>query len=356
MSAVRTRGVGRWGRAGLMSGLAALLTLGSSDVSGEGPATDAGGVVFEEMTPAVRAAIERGLDYLTQSQAAEGNFGDGRRHAGITGICGLAFLANGDVPGRGSRGNVVAKAAEFVLASANLSGLIAADTSHGPMYGHGYAALFLGELYGMSGDAATRDRLRETLRRAVRLMVDTQNPEGGWRYQPRPFDADISVTITQIMALRSARNAGLSVPRQTIDRAIAYVRQCQNPVDGGFNYMLRQGGSMYPRSAAGVASLQYAGVYEDQAVAEGLDYLRQQIEKVGSGGGHYFYGHYYGAQATFLAGGEHWSFFYPRIREELLQSQQPDGSWASSHGRDYGTGMALLILQMPHRLVPIFQR
>ena len=87
---------------------------------------------------------------------------------------------------------------------------------------------------------------------------------------PQAYEADISVTITQVMALRSARNAGLSVPKETIERAITYVRQCQNPGDGGFRYMLSSGGSAYPRSGAGVASLQYAGIYEDDAVTDGL--------------------------------------------------------------------------------------
>ena len=308
---------------------------------------------FREITPALEDAVQRGLAFLSDNQSPSGSFVDDRygQNVGVSGIAAMAFMADGHLPDRGVYGEVVRRASEFVLASASPSGLIAADVSHGPMYGHGYATLFLGELYGMSGD----QRVRPVLQKAVRLMVDTQNPEGGWRYHPRPFDADISVTITQIMALRSARNAGLSVPRETIDRAVAYVRQCQNPADGGFRYMLRQGGSQFPRSAAGVASLQYAGVYEDDAVTRGLAYLRANRAR-SADGGHYFYGHYYASQANFLAGGAFWADYFPAIREELLASQQPDGSWESSHGKAYGTGMALLILQMPNRMLPIFQR
>ncbi len=310
---------------------------------------------FVEITPELQAAVQRGLAYLAETQADDGSFGGERygRHVGITGIAGMAFLADGHIPGRGAYGSNVQRCAEFIMNHAGESGLIAADTSHGPMYGHGYATLFLGELYGMTGDA----RIRDVLQKAIRLIIDTQNDEGGWRYHPRPYDADVSVTITQIMALRSARNAGLSVPKSTIDRAIAYVRQCQNPEDGGFRYMLSQGSSAYPRSAAGVASLQYAGVYEDDAVQKGLDYLRRTLATNGAaGGGHYFYGHYYAAQATFLAGGEHWAAYFPAMRSELLESQADTGSWNDSHGESYGTGMALLILQIPNRLLPIFQR
>ena len=38
----------------------------------------------------------------------------------------------------------------------------------------------------------------------VWLIVRTQNDQGGWRYQPVKYDADLSVTICQIMALRAA--------------------------------------------------------------------------------------------------------------------------------------------------------
>ncbi len=321
--------------------------------SSEGDSDPAPG--FVEITPELQKTVQQGLSYLASVQEDSGSFGTDRygQHVGITGICGLAFMADGHLPGRGAYGDNVKRAADFVLIHASESGLIAADTSHGPMYGHGYATLFLGELYGQTGDA----RLRDVLEKAVRLIVDTQNHEGGWRYHPRPYDADLSVTITQIMALRSARNAGLSVPKETIERAISYVRQCQNPADGGFRYMLNSGSSQYPRSAAGVASLQYAGVYEDDAVKRGLEYLNRETKNTNNrGGGHYFYGHYYAAQATFLAGGTHWAQWFPAMRKELIKSQQPDGSWSSSHGQAYGTGMSLLILQIPNRLLPIFQR
>ncbi len=312
-------------------------------------------VNFVEITPEARRAIDAGLAHLATLQAADGSYGADRygRHVGITAIAAMAFMADGHLPGRGQYGPQVQRCLDFVLANATESGLLAADTSHGPMYGHGYAALFLGEIYGMAPDP----RVREVLLKAVRLIVDTQNHEGGWRYHPQPYDADISVTITQIMALRSARNAGLSVPRQTIDRAITYVRQCQNPGDGGFRYMLSAGGSAYPRSAAGVASLQYAGIYHDAAVTSGLDYLRNASRGLESrAGGHYYYGHYYAAQAMFLAGGEYWADWFPRLRDELITRQQQGGGWSSSHGDAYGTGMSLLVLQVPNRLLPIFQR
>ena len=333
-----------------------VLTIGMTvlglQVAGPQPAPTETGL---EITPQLRQAVQRGLAYLASVQADDGSYGQDRygRHVGITALASLAFMADGQLPGRGRYGWQVEQGLAFILQSAQETGLIAADTSHGPMYGHGFATLFLGEIYGMSPSP----RLREALVKAVRLIVATQNAEGGWRYHPIPLDADISVTICQIMALRSARNAGIGVPAQTIERSIAYVRRCQNS-DGGFRYMAGGGSSLFPRSAAGVASLYYAGIYEDEALTRGLNYLLRHKASKGSTRrfGHYFYGHYYAVQAMFLAGGDYWTGWFSWVRQQLLERQSSQGQWSSSHGDHYGTAMALIILQIPNRLLPIFQR
>ncbi len=340
------------------------------------------GVGFAELTPELNASVERGLAILATYQSADGSFGAPRytKHVGITALCCLAFMADGHLPGRGRYGPQVERGLEFILRSAQETGLIAADNSHGPMYGHGFATLFLGEVYGMTagpgaiGNAVGNPggnpvgninvsatggdpRVREALVKAVRLIVNTQNREGGWRYQPVAFDADVSVTICQVMGLRSARNAGLSVPKATIDRAIAYVRQCQSPEDGGFRYMANASGSAFPRSAAGVASLYYAGVYQDAALEKGLDYLMRSRRNVSDRAvGHYFYGQYYAVQAMYLAGGKYWADWFPWVRQEIIAQQAAEGNWNDPNGEAYATAMALLVLQLPKRMLPIFQR
>jgi hypothetical protein len=318
-----------------------------------------------EITPELEAALELGLEALVKQQRDDGSFG-GRRYgsnAAITALACLAFMSDGSTPDRGRFAEPIRRGLEFILDNVNETGLIAGDTSHGPMYGHGFATLFLGEVYGMTvggPDDAQARRVHEALVRAVRLIVQTQNDEGGWRYNPVPHDADISVTITQIMGLRAARNAGIEVPIETIDKAVEYVRACQNE-DGGFKYQLNRGASAWPRSAAGVASLFYAGIYDDKAIDDGLAYLVREAlpnQPDGRGRGHYyFYGHYYAVQTMYLAGGEWWETWWPNIRAELLDNQSSDGLWRNSVADDaYGTAMALIILQMPKRYLPIFQK
>jgi hypothetical protein len=316
-----------------------------------------------EMTPETHAAIRRGFEALAAMQGEDGSWGGPRfeKHVGITALACLAFLSDGNIPGRGRYARNLERGLEFILQNCTETGLIAADTGHGPMYGHGFSALFLGEVYGMTQggpNTAQGTRIYEALVKACRLIVETQNDEGGWRYNPVPYDADVSVTICQIMALRSARNAGLEIPKATIDRAVEYVRGCQNP-DGGFRYQMTQGGSAWPRSAAGVASLYYAGIYHDDAVDRGLNYLLENALPQGpQGGSHYFYGHYYSVQAMYLAGGDFWARWWPEIRSQLIEAQEAAvGTWDDQYaGSAYGTSMALIILQMPKRYLPIFQK
>src|SRR5688500_7557074 len=212
-------------------------------------------VIGNEITPATRDAVEKGLAYLAQRQARNGsfgsNYGSSNGHAGITALGGIAFMAAGNLPGRGKYGENVQRALDYVLANCQESGLISSDNSHGSMYGHGFATLFLGEIYGMTGN----EEVKEKLQKAVKLPQNTQNGEGGLRYMPVPADADISVTICEVMGLPSARDAGIKVEKQTIDMAIKYVLRCQSS-DGGFSYAAGQGsGSGFARTGAGVACL-----------------------------------------------------------------------------------------------------
>ena len=323
----------------------------------EGRTGDVPSGAAEQITPETQRAIDEGLAYLAQHQNADGSYGTGayRGNVAITSLAALAMMASGSSPGRGPYGAQIDLALLYVLDNTSPRGLVAAPSGgfNVPMYGHGFGALFLAEAYGMT----RRPEIREKLDKAVRLIVDSQNGEGGWRYQPIRADADLSVTICQINALRAARNAGIFVPKETVEACIRYVKQAQNP-DGGFRYMLNSGGSAFPRSAAGVVALYSAAVYDSKEVEAGIAYLKNHISEVrGAGrGGHYYYGHYYAAQAMWIRGGEDWNRWYPAIRDELIRRQSGQGAWSDSFGNEYGTAMALIVLQMPNNTLPIFQR
>jgi hypothetical protein len=319
------------------------------------------------ITPAAQQAIDQGLGYLAGHQHRDGSFGtiQYQGNVAITSLAALAMMAGGHQPGRGTYGDVVTRALRYVLDQDDGRGYLLSKTgtSHGPMYGHGFGTLFLAEVQGMVHDKELRTRLRDTLKRAIKLIVDSQNSEGGWRYQPGSRDADVSVTICQIMALRAARNAGFFVSKKAVDKCTEYVKRCQDK-DGGFRYQAHAGPSQFARSAAGVVALHCAGVYKGPEIDSGLNYLmkfkpngafnRPEVQM------HYYYGHYYAAQAMWTAGDPYWKEWYPAIRDELVNHpdrQRHLGCWVDHRfSNDYGTAMACIILQIPNNYLPILQK
>jgi Squalene-hopene cyclase C-terminal domain/Prenyltransferase and squalene oxidase repeat len=310
------------------------------------------------LNAATLGAVEKGLQWLSQRIQDNGSFGAGgyRENVAVCALGGMAFLSSGSTSGRGPYGKAIQQLEGYVLSRCQENGFLSfpSSTSHGPMYDHGFGTLFLAELYGMS----PREELRDCLSKAVRLIITSQNKEGGWRYEPRPQDADLSVTICQVMALRAAKNAGLHVPNDTIEKCVDYVKRCQN-ADGGFVYMASAGGpSAFARSAAGVVALYSAGIYEGDEITRGLAYLNQHVPKSDTvdASPHDMYGHYYAVQAMWQAGEKNWDNWYPAIRDQLLARQKADGSWPDVIANEYGTAMACIILQMPNNFLPIFQR
>lgn len=316
------------------------------------------------VTEKTQRSIDRGLEFLADGQHADGSFGSGTRYSrnvAVTSLCGLAFLSQGSTPGRGRYGNRLANGLKFILSRCQPNGYIVDENvaDYGPMYGHGFATMFLAEIYGMTHEKSLRHQTRQKLENAVKLILATQNDEGGWRYQPEKTDADISVTVCQVMALRAARNAGIHVPKRTIQKSLEYVRGCQNR-DGGFRYQLTQRTkSLFPRSAAGLVGLYSLGVYKGEEIDQAKKYLEEFRPRGGKPRyeNHYYYGHYYAIQAMWLAGGNDSKRWYKAVRDEMLLTQKSDGSWPKRLVcEEYATAMSLLVLQTPNRYLPIFQR
>ena len=170
----------------------------------------------ELITPETRRAIDRSLAYLHQRQVKTGRkrgaFGNSGMSSGVatSSLGGLAMMCGGFVPGFGKYGKTIDMSVEFVMKNTRDSGYIALrdNSINENMYGHGFSMLFLSQAYGMTQKKEIGDKLRK----AVKLTIKSQNKQGGWRYQPRPSDADLSVTVCQIMGLRGARDAGVDVP------------------------------------------------------------------------------------------------------------------------------------------------
>ena len=226
------------------------------------------------------------------------------------------------------------------------------------MYGHGFAMLFLTQLYGMTEDLDRARLIHDCLTRGVQLTAQAQSAEGGWYYTPHSRADEGSVTITQVQALRSCRNVGVAVPKTVIDHAMAYLAESQNS-DGGIRYAVRQvsGHSRPAITAAAVCCWYNAGEYTNPRARRALAFAKQKIRPDATEGGHDYYAHLYFAQALYISDDPYWDEYFEKRRDILLARQRADGSWLGDGiGDVYGTAIALIVLQLPYNQLPIMQR
>jgi hypothetical protein len=320
-----------------------------------------------EITPATRSAIERGTRFLVSTQNRDGSWrtsgSTGSYPVAMTSLAGLALLAGGNTPTEGAYARNVSSALTFVLKSARRDGLIAQleEESH-CMHGHGLAMLFLAQCYGMEEDPRRQAEVRLVLQRAIQLTARSQSVAGGWLYTPDAGGDEGSVTVTQVQALRACRNVGLAVPKRVVDNAMEYLERSGNS-DGGIRYQVGDTGPSRPAiTAAAVACYFNAGQYDNPRAKRALEFVEEQLspgrERSSHYYGHYYYAHLYMAQVMYLAGEDHWREYYPAMRQVLIGKQNADdGSWDGDQvGRTYGTAVALIILQLPYKHLPIVQR
>lgn len=326
----------------------------AATVEGDAPATDPQDNA-PELTEATDLAIERGFQYLLASQNADGSWSNpaGAFSMGATSLGLTAFMVKGHFPGFGRHGAALDRAKEFLLKKAEES----SSGYAGGMYEHGLFTLALSELWGMTANTEDNKRIQTALERAVQVILRSQSPLGGWRYQARP-DAgqDTSVTAMVFVSLASARQAGILVPTETIDRVVSYLRDhVWNEGSGGFGY---QGGRpTLACTAGGAYAAQLCGMRDTEWVQASIRYLENSPKVFNRKSiGYYYYAHYYALQAMVQAGDEHYAKWYPQIRDALLALQKPDGSWQEGNGYPHTTSMSIIMLGAPHRYIPIYQQ
>lgn len=345
--------------------LAAVLTLtlgwGGMGVVGaapEPPRRDA--VTVDEKTEAV---IKGALRWLATKQLPNGAWGaggdEGRYPLAMTGYTLMAFMAAGQLPGEGEFGKNVSAGAQYLIEQVRPTGTFAEFNSGQYMYSHGIASIALAEIYGQTRSP----KMRPHLEKVIKLIVASQNKEGGWRYRPVASDADISVTVLQVVALRAAKNGGIDVPQRTIDDAIKYVKSCQHAPSGGFAYQPGRDPG-FARTAAAIYSLQVCGLYDDPMVRQGSEYLVKNFQRNDQW---FTYGNFYAAPAQYMIGGETWAKWYAQIKDILLKNVSSPGgeryywepkldSGSGGVGPVYSTAVYTMILAMPYHYIPLYQR
>ncbi len=314
----------------------------------------------------VREMYDRGLQYLATTQSENGDWpkSGGEQGPGVTGLSLMVFLASGEDPNFGLYSNHVRRAARNII-----SGQSASTGFFGhSMYHHGFAMLGLAEAYGAvddrtlwpEGKGKDQRSIGAALELAVRAAITSQkkNSTGAWRYSPDSTDADTSVAGSILVGLLAARNAGIEVPDESIDKAVSYFTK-MTAASGQVAYSGGLGGFDESMARISIGTLVYAVARRKDLpqYKATLGYLTQRVEQPGSPGhGGVEYQRYYQAQALFQGDVEAWQKWNKLLIRQLKSTQQADGSFNGSYGAGLSTSMSLLALALNYRFLPIYER
>lgn len=345
--------------------------------------------------PQVKQSVDRAVKWLLTQQKSDGYFNDQKNDQkarkgnvegyggamtslAIMGLSSVGHLPSDPTP----EGKAVARALQFMIDfmepdtdNKETEGYLGRmDRSR--MYGHGIMSLMYAEMLGMTQNEEMDRKIHERLEGAVKLIVKSQrvpksdSNKGGWRYEPQSSDADISVTVWQLLALRAAKNAGLDVPSDAISNAVAYVKRSYRserdslgrPKDNAaaFSYEPYGGRQTFSTTAAGLLSLQVCGQYDAPEVIGSANYLMKNPPEIGEPW--FYYGNYYYAQGMYQRGGDFAATARRKTEDTLIKAQSPEGAWYPRNGNEksagavYATSLSLLSLSVYHHFLPIYQK
>ncbi|HWE35994.1 MAG TPA: prenyltransferase/squalene oxidase repeat-containing protein [Isosphaeraceae bacterium] len=331
------------------------------------------------------AAVERGLDWIFRHQRKDGGWS-----LDTTGLCpgnaicppvecvdsdtgavGLALLpmlaAGHSHTEAGPYKDCIDRGLRWIVRAQRKDG----DTwvgggAHTHLYSHAIATMALCEAYGLTRDP----RLKDPAQRAVNFIVNSRDRlNGGWRYEPGA-PGDTSVLGWQMMALRSARLAGLTVSKRTISDCVKYLNSAAVDEDGVF-YCYMPGlplGPTMSMTAEALLCRQYLGWDRDTpALVKGAGQIAAHLRESRERNIYYWY---YATQLLHNMKGKDWEEWNGRIREGLIGLQvagtgcdrgswdplapQPD-RWGSRGGRLFQTSLSILTLEVYYRYLPLYR-
>lgn len=347
----------------------------------------------------VEESVEKGLEWLKRTQSQQGHWqaGTGQYMTAMTGLAGMCFLMEGSNLREGKYSEQVRKAVEWCIAPQQLqpSGLIASGAGgrfDNYIHGHGYTTMFLACAYGEAEDKDQQQKLEKAITKACEFTAKAQTshkfrkPEGkevdvgGWGYTSAADGnnfAEGSTTVTQVQALRAARDAGIAVDKKAIQKATDFLEACTTPA-GGIIYSYTGGAAANgqerpPLTAAAVACSFGAGQYKGELAKKWIKFCKEKIQFAKGRVGHDEYQSYYFAQFVYILGDERYGEMFPKedkstwltwskYKEAMYpylveQQNKSTGEWGSGFiGSVFSTAVNLCILQLEKGILPIYQR
>jgi hypothetical protein len=347
-------------------------------------------------------AVEKGLEWLKKTQAPDGHWAaqGGQYPTTMTALAGMCFLMEGSTLKEGKYSDQIRKAVEWftdrkrVNADGKIGDFNNPTESSRYMYGQGFGTMFLASVYGEEEDKDQRDKLEKLLKKSVEFICKAQTEKthrkaegkevkvGGWGYvsakDGNNFDEG-SVTITAMQGLRAARNAGIPVPKESIQKATDYLEACTTPKGGviysyaGGNGAALNGQERPPITAAAVACSFSAGQYKGDLAKKWIKFCKDAIPVAKGRIAHDEYQNYYFAQFVYVLGDDRYGDMFPKedkntwltwskYREAMYpyildQQDKTTGSWTGGYvGPVFATTTNLTILQLEKGILPIYQR
>lgn len=313
--------------------------------------------------------------------------GDEQFDIGLTGLALLAFTGAGyttyssrDIYDGIRFSDVVRKAVQFLINQQISDGSFTAVKDGKFMYNQAICTYALADLYGLSMDRPAGLNFKEPVERAVKFLLESQNPNKAWRYQPRDGQNDTSVTGWVTMALKTAEHCGITVPPEAFAGIKSFYDDVTDPTYGQVGYTERGSKALMsnedPRTTLIQPSTTAIGVmtriFIDKktsdplvklAVAEVLKSLPAwDTSKSG------IIDYYYWFYATYCLNqydgpnGAGWNAWNEKMKDVLLKNQHTkqdgcaDGSWepidrwSSEGSRVYATAINTLTLEVYYRL------
>jgi hypothetical protein len=348
-----------------------------------------------------KESVEKGLKWLVEQQKKDGHWeaAGGQFSVSMTAFAGLALLSEGSTTKEGKYKDQLGKAVQWTLAQAQQDGRLSdpndkAETGRYIM-SHGYAMLFLSQVYAKETDEKRHKEIGKVLEKAVEFAKASQTTKGGWGYvaakEGNDFDEGCATEIV-LHGLFATRKAGVAVPKELVKSSLDYLAKSDKVIkddkdnkkkESGVLYSLAQAGAGEARpalTAAGAALLLNAGEKSD-LTNPWLNFVRRAVPIAkGARLGHDEYTLFYYAQAVHQLGDDghaklrpdlaeaetdkkesdallKWSRFRGPLFDALVGAQQADGSWKSTVVGDiYPTATYLIILQLDKGNLPFCKR
>lgn len=342
-------------------------------------------------------AVNEGLDWLARHQAPDGSWsceclGSGSRsqceeaapctgegdtyEMAHTGLALLAFQAGGHYYFNNTPySEVVRRGLDWMVAHQRPDGGLIGSKPKGRranyhkhyMYEHGIAAFALADARAAATalGAAENDSYRRATEKAVEFIHANQHTDGGWRYTDdlkRP--GDTSVTGWQVLALKSAQEAGIPVHDQCIRKIRKFFEYREMGENGRTGYDDRIPQTDATTGVGMLAKQFLLGEPDAPLVSEAARYLADLAEmKWADRKATQEYADYYlwynCTLAMFQVGGDLWRRWNDVVRDTIVNLQRHDGcargswdpntKWGRYGGRIYTTALAVLTLEVYYR-------